>query len=95
MTIPPLKTEWRSYASKWAKVCRWFAAGRVSFWLSGRDRVRQVNVLAVEDGGYIRIPARGDNVRRVRIQNIHMTRKSAIVEFSRAKEDRRATNRQT
>lgn len=28
MTIPPLKTEWRSYASKWAKVCRWFAAGR-------------------------------------------------------------------
>ena len=47
MTIPPLKTEWRSYASKWAKVCRWFAAGRVSFWLSGRDRnhleVRDVN----------------------------------------------------
>lgn len=95
MTIPPLKTEWRAYAAKWDKVCRLFAINRTSFWLSGRDRVREVAVLAVEDGGYIRIPARGDNVRRVRVQNIHLSRKSAMVEFSRAKEGRRAANRKT
>lgn len=84
MTIRPLKTEWRAYAAKWDKVCRLFAVNRTSFWLSGRNRVREVTVLAVEDGGYIRIPARGDNVRRVRVQNIHLSRKSAMVEFSRA-----------
>ena len=94
MTIPPLKNKWRAYAARWAKVCRWFAAGRVRFWLSGRDRVREVVVLAVEEGGYVRIPPRGDNVRRVRVQNIHLSRKSAIVAFSRVKEHRRAKNRQ-